>query len=197
MGVFFRKVRTAFVVLAVVIVGGGFASADTSAQHDVTYEILSFRAVSLSSADPVPFGYVRQGQVATTPGPTLLYATTWGNDKIVASLNSDTTYGVILSVTAGSPTAPPSSPTAAPSDGGPACFGFAGSNAGNAFVDVPLSSSTPQAIIDGIQDCGIDAVGYWIQSPLTFTIDASNANNEGLMTAGPQTKTITYTIQAG
>lgn len=192
-----RKVRTALMISAVVILGGGFASADTSAQHDVTYEIMSFRAIALTSTDPVAFGYVRQGQVATqTMAPILQYATTFASDKIMVSLNSDTQYGVVLSVTAGSPTAPPASPAAAPSDGGPACAGAAGSSAGEAFENVALSSSTPQPLIVGIQDCGIDAEGYWITSPLVFTVDASNASGEGLMMAGQEIKTVTYTIEA-
>lgn len=197
MWVVLRKVRTALVVAAVVIVGGGFASAEESDSHNVTYTILSFRAVSLSSNADVPFDYVRQGQKVTVPGPTLLYATTFASDLIEVALDADTLYGVVLSVSAGSPTPPSASPSAPASIGGPACDGALSSSEGNAYQDVPLSSSTPQPLIDGIADCGIDQTGYWVEAPLSFTVDASTTDGDpALMTQGLVTSLVTYTIKA-
>lgn len=197
MGVLLRKVRIALTVLAVVIVGGGFASAAEDASHNVTYTILSFRAVSLDNSGDVDFGYVRQGQKVTVDGPILLYATTFASDLIEVSLDADSLFGVKLLGSAGSPTPPPSSPVAAASIGGPACAGEIGSTEGTAYQDVELSSSTPQPLIEGIADCGIDQTGYWVEAPLSFTVDASNTDGDPLlMDQGLVTAIVTYTIKA-
>lgn len=83
-----RKCFVGGVAALLAIVGGGFASAagnePAGASHQVTYTILSYRAISLGGSDPhtVDFGNVRQGHIAFERGPLLRYATTWAGDSI-------------------------------------------------------------------------------------------------------------------
>lgn len=189
---FIRKVWTGVLVLLTVVVGGGLASAagndpaDTS--HTLTYEVLSFRAISLSSTGAVDIGYVRQGSVGTANGPTLLYATTWAGDKITADLSSatpgdsDVAGDLVLYISASTPTV---------STGVVCDTGGIGSPAGSVILD-----SAGVDLITAISDCGLDTTGAWVESQLRFRLDATAAVADVDYT-GAQTKTVTYTIDAG
>lgn len=185
---FIRKLRTGVLVLAAIVVGGGFASAtpgngNDTASHDVNYEVLSFRSISLDSINDVEIGYVRQGSFEIADGPTLLYATTWAGDKITASIDSNVAEDLYLYVKASTPVVPGGS---TPCDSG-------GEGAAN---NSQALDSGPKDLITAISDCGLDTTGGWIESALTFKLDATNATANVNYT-GPETKIVTYTIDAG
>lgn len=186
---FIRKMRTGVLVFLVVVIGGGFSSAlpgngSDSTTHDVNYEVLSFRSISLDDFADVEISYVRQGSKVTELGPTLLYATTWAGDKITASLDSDVADALFLNIIPGTPVAPGgSTPCDTPT--------------GEGIASATLALSTaPVDLITSISDCGLDTTGEWIESDLTFQLDASGATADVDYT-GPVTKTVTYTIDAG
>lgn len=193
-----RKLRVGLAVAMTVVIGGGFATAagndPDEVSHSVQYEIMSFRAISLSSTATVDFGNVRQGHSAIVAGPVLYYATTWASDAITVSINSDTAQDVFLKMSVGEPSGPSSVTPAATADGGPACDGAA-SDAGTPLGTVTLSTASVN-LISGITDCGIDTFGYWVTTPTTFRVDATGANSDTNY-SGVQTKIVTYVIDAG
>lgn len=199
---FMRKLCTGGLVFLTIVVGGGFASAvdpdpcaevppagncpaDTS--HTLTYEVLSFRAISLSSTGVVAIGYVRQGSFATKDGPTLLYATTWAGDKITVELSSDTpgesdvAGDLVLYISA---TTPSVSALVTCDENG---VGIPG---GSVVLD-----STATDLITSISDCGLDSANKWVEADIDFRLDATAAIADVDYT-GAQTKTVTYTIDA-
>lgn len=184
---FIRKFWTGGLVFLTLVLGGGFASAagndPAETFHTVTYEVLSFRAISLSSAAPVAIGYVRQGSEVVEVGPTLRYATTWAGDQITAVLDSDVAPALNLWIKASTPVAPlgPTAPCDADGEGT-----AEGSQA---------LTSTPVTIINSITDCGLDTSPGWIGSLLTFRLDATQATEDEDYT-GPEEKTVTYVIDA-
>lgn len=183
-----KRAAAGLAVGAVIVLGGGFASADytdgddsASADATVTYTISSFRAIELGGVSDVDFGTVRQGGTATETGPKIYYGTTWGpNDYIAAYLGSAIQYGVKLYVQAGIPSAPV--------DESVAC-----SHPGDAetYVDVSAANSEATAvdIITGIDDCGqpdpVDGnaaltIGdTWATATTELTLDATNATDDG------------------
>lgn len=197
-------------VAMTVILGGGFASADYgpgnadgSADVDVTYTIVSFRAIELDdSADMtegvLDFGAVRQGQIQPLSGPYLLYATTWASDQIAVSMTDPSLTGIDLNIVA--------SELAEPSDGMTQCDAV-----GTAASEVTLTISD-QPLITGITDCGAAAnVDYtadppdyeadlsattWATAATTITVDASTATSDEDYT-DPVSTTLTFTIKAG
>jgi hypothetical protein len=201
---FIRKARTGVAVALAVVVGGGFATAagydPASTSHDVTYEVLSFRAISLSSTAPVPIGYVRQGSYQTVSGPSVLYATTWTGDRIVVSLDSDVATDLILRLKPGAPSVAPSyyptpvisgTPSPVPTQYAVPCDP---GGSGAPVSSVPLTAGTAP-LIESITDCGLDTSGAWVTSTTTFTLDATGANDPDTDYTGSTTKTVTYTIE--
>lgn len=212
-----RRGALALAVAATVIIGGGFASAGyeegntaTGDTVDVTYTVVSYRAIELSNSNAVAFGAVRQGSVTAYTGtgtaapPSILYATTWTNDKIEVALNADMANGVKLYLKAGSVTVPPLD--ACPSGG---------SGGSPVTASITLASSA-QPIIQSISNCGQAAdvtyptvvsgtVAYtanvtastWISAPTLWSLDTINANDTGGTLADPVSKTVTFTIKAG
>lgn len=206
-----RRLRVGVAVLTTVVIGGGFATAagydaDT-AQHQVKYEIMSFRAIALGCPiDPISglpdctvrFGSVRQGHLATADGPVLKYATTWANDVIYVRINSDTAEDVELRISTDAPAGPSSLEPAMTADGGPECGTFAepglpGEPPANPVV---LDTTYDNPLITGITDCGIDMTNYWVTAQTHFEVDATLANTVGVDYTGVITKTVTYTIDA-
>lgn len=209
---YIKRGALALGVAATVILGGGFASAGygvgddpATSTVDVSFTVISYRAIELSSATPVAFGAVRQGASTNYNGtaPTILYATTWGNDKIEVGLNSDIPDGIKLYLYAGQITEGAGLPC--PSGG----------SRGAAAPTVTLSAS-PTVLITGIANCGAAAsVAYptatggvptyspslgadtWITATQTFILDTSGATNTATDYSAPVQKTITYTIKAG
>lgn len=195
-----RKMRIGVTVLATVVLGGGFATAagnaPDSTDHDVSYEIMSFRAIALDNANldaegAVAFGNVRQGHSATVQGPNLRYATTWAGDHIVVSIGSNVDTGIELRMWADNLTGPTAAEPAMTSAGGPECEG----TPGTPNTTVVLTSDVT-SLINSITDCGIDTAGYWASAETYFTVDATLANDADEDYSGPQVKTVTYTIDA-
>lgn len=213
MGAHIRRGVLTLAVAAAVVLGGGFASAldpsppspftagngSASTTVDVTYTVISYRAIELSTADPVEFGAVRQGSTTPLPGPDVLYATTWTGDKIEAQINSDTENGIKLYLYAGQITEP-----------NPACP--EGGSVGTAAPTVTLSTA-PAPFITGIVNCGEAATvtwptitggtptyaantsaGTWILAKSFFELDAESVAN--VDASAPVQKTVTFTIKA-
>lgn len=185
-----RRLKRAGVGLgigAMIVLGGGFASADyvdgagtADASVSVTYTVQTFRAIELSSTSPIAFGTVRQGETATVDGPTILYGTTWPSDQISAYLSGALENGVVLNATAGTPTPP--------DDSGVTCTD-AGTTAGETEVSLAVSGSAAP-LITGIDNCGSPTYGTQVSTPYdnpdrtattwatastSFTLDTSSA----------------------
>lgn len=195
-----RKMRIGATLLATVVLGGGFATAagnaPASTDHDVSYEIMSFRAITLDESNldadgAVAFGNVRQGHSATVQGPKVLYATTWTGDHIVVAIGSNVATDLELRMWADNLTGPTNLTPALTSAGGPECTG----TPGTADLTVVLTSDVT-SLINNISDCGIDTAGYWASADTFFTVDATQANDAMTNYSGPKVKTVTYTIEA-
>lgn len=212
-----RKAGLGLLVGAVVVLGGGFASADyqggdsttpASAEVTVTYTIQSFRAIELSSSDPVPFNVVRQGEIAgPIDGPTILYGTTWPTDKISAYLDFAMKNGVKLYVSVGTPT-PPLDGSQTCTDAGDTMGAVTvGENEGLADLSSALQNSAA-GLINHIDNCG--APGYadaptfedadlasevWATASTAFVLDATSATDTNPSTLSvPQMKVVTFII---
>lgn len=160
----------------------------TSACHVITYEVLSFRSIALSSTDAVDFEVIRQGSTETESGPDIFYATTWGGDVITLELAADSPLGIdllfdVLSI-------------AAPASGGCSVGGTAGSDLTSEPV---VLSTTVQTVIDTIDDCGQGTATSAddVTATTQFTLNTSGANDPDTNYTTPVTSTVTYTIDAG
>lgn len=192
---FLRKVRIGVGVFLTVVVGGGFATAAGNdsdfTSHSVTYSILSFRAISLSSTDAVPIGAVRQGSFKQVDGPDIYYATTWAGDQITVGLSADMETDLDLYLIPGTPAvndsylpAGKTTEVAVPCDT---------SGEGVAVASVALDSSDT-TLVNSITDCGLDTAGAWITLSTAFKLDATNANDVDTDYTNTTSKTVTYTI---
>lgn len=203
-------------LMGLVVIGGGFASAEygqgsATAGDTVTvsYTVVSYRAIELSTDNPVAFGAVRQGGTAEQDGPEILYATTWTGDKIVASIDTATMGGISLYLYATAITEPDPAASACPAGG-----------TGGTLAPVVTMNPTPTAVITGISNCGQAAtVTYptgstsasptysanvapspqtWIVAGTHFTLDtAGTTASPSADYTVPVSKTVTFTIKAG
>lgn len=195
MHAFLRKVRIGLGVFLTVVVGGGFATAagnaPDTATHDVTYSVLSFRAISLSSTDAVAIGAVRQGSFKQVSGPDIYYATTWAGDQITVGLSADMETDLKLYLIPGTPAvndsylpAGKTTEIAVPCD-------TAGEGIAAASV---LLDSTDTTLVNSITDCGLDTTGAWITLGTAFKLDATMANDVNTDYTNTTPKTVLYTI---
>lgn len=204
MGELLRKVRTGVVVLTLMVVGGGFASAagydSDETSHSVTYTVLSFRAIALSDNGPVEIGNVRQGSKETEIGPTLLYATTWLGDTVSVVLDSPMETDLALWLTPGTPSVAPSyyptpivsgTPSPVPTQYAVPC-----DTIGTQADSVSLSDAT-QPLITSITDCGLDTSNAWVSVSTSFVLDATNANDGATDYTTSTPKTVYYIIDTG
>lgn len=210
----FKKAGAVATVTALLVIGGGFASADyqegdvaATASATVTYTVASFRALELIGTT-VAFGTIRQGAKVTQAGPTLLYGTTWSGDKISAYLNAAMANNVLLYVLPAAPAMPEDSS---------ACVspGVTASSTPSLGVQITAtSSSAPQPIITGIVNCGYPAQSMtsspyptgtpilsktstsWASAATQLVIDTSSATDSGTpgALASPQSKTLYFVI---
>lgn len=216
MHAYLKRGALTLAIAGVVIIGGGFASAgygqgSTTADDtvDVSFTIVSYRAIELSGEAVYGFGAVRQGATVPLPGPDILYATTWSGDQIVASIDTPTLSGISLYLAASAPTEPNAEASAcAP-----------GGNGGSVVATATLNP-TPTPIITGITNCGKAAdVIYptgstlasptyvpnttpnpqtWVVAGTTFTLDTSLASvSPNVDYTVPVVKTVTFMIKAG
>lgn len=219
-----RRTFVGLLAAATAILGGGLASAagnlPDSDSHTVTYTILSFRAIALGgpNAASVDFGNVRQGHIAHRRGPIVKYATTWAGDRIYVSVSNSAfvygndgvdlrlfAYGTPLTAVPELGTGPqrPSSPgLAGDSNGAGVCEGwnvnlgtYDLTPEGQANATLTLSTTT-QAFVTGISDCGLDMSGGWARLQTYFSVDARAANSNTDY-SDAVTGLVTYAIDFG
>ncbi|MFM8303083.1 MAG: hypothetical protein ACKOA9_02105 [Actinomycetota bacterium] len=195
MNAFLRKVRIGLGVFLTVVVGGGFATAAGNdpdlVSHSVTYSVLSFRAISLSSADPVPIGAVRQGSFKQVDGPDIYYATTWAGDQITVGLSADMETDLQLYLIPGTPAVNDSYTPAETTTEFPVPCDTDGEGVAASSV---LLDSTDTTLVNSITDCGLDTAGAWITLSTAFKLDATSANDVDTDYTNTTSKTVTYTI---
>jgi hypothetical protein len=168
------------------VVGGPTCTQNppTSACHAVTYEVLSFRSIALSSTADVAFGVVPQGRTATEDGPDVLYATTWSGDVITVAIDPASLTGIdllldVLSIT------PPTS--------GGCPSGAAGTDETSSGL---VLTTTPQVVVSGIEDCGqgTATAADDVTATTRFTLDTNGANDPDTDYTLPVSTLVTYTI---
>lgn len=219
-----RLIAGGLVVMASLSVAG-VASADPADSHSVAYEILSFRYLAAGGA--VAFSTVRQGDVVLKSGGNLSYATTLGDDKVEVTLDANigdgTTLGaqVIGSIAPGNPCVAAGTPqfataTVALRTGGEAAtetFTLPPTESGSpsetltasVFTPLPLSLSTPQYIITGINNCGVTASPAVASIVYILDTSGSTLSPSGAATAlaggeyesnTEEDSTVTFTLKA-
>lgn len=160
----------------------------TSACHEVSYEIISARSISLESTDTVDFGRVRQGHAAEEFGPDIYYATTWTGDAITVELSEDSQFGISLLFDV---------LTISPPSGTVQCEG---EGTDSTDPDPVTLTTSPIPVITNIDSCGdpgaSDSVDGATATTL-FTVDATEANDIETDYTYPVSTTVTYTIDAG
>lgn len=176
----FKRAVVGLLLGAIVVLGGGFASADysdgdksASASAEVTYTVASFRAIELTNTK-IAFGTVRQGGTSTKAGPTVLYGTTWTGDKISVYLTAAMENGVKLWLVPSAPNSPASLAV------GDTCSA-AGVTVAPSVQVTSTESANPQAVITGITNCGYPqssstATPYPSGSPVLSEVNTSWAS---------------------